>query len=119
MFNIETSDDGVFSIKVSGKLTHSDYKDHLIPVLEGLIERYKKVNLLIEAEGFHGWEWRAAFDDFKTAVKHRKEFGRIAIVGDRQWQENLCKLFGFMVAGEVRYFQHDALAQAKEWVRAK
>ena len=116
MFDIKTSDDGVLSIRLSGKLTHEDYKNHLIPKLESVIEQHKKVCLLVETDDFHGWEWRAAFDDFETGIKHRKEFDRIAIVGDKKWQENLCKLFSLMMVAEVQYFQNNELDTAKQWV---
>ena len=116
MFHIENMEDDVFAIKVSGKLTHQDYRDHLIPALEKMIATNGKIKLLIEAEDFHGWEWQAAFDDLKTGVKYRKDFSRVAIVGDQEWERSLSKLFSFIISGEVCYFSIKQFADAKKWI---
>jgi len=46
----------------------------LIPALEQAIADSDKVGLLIEATDFHGWEWRAAFNDFKAGIKAPQRF---------------------------------------------
>jgi len=116
MFTIENMEDGIFTVKVSGKLTHQDYRQHLIPALEKVIAANGEINLLIEAQDFHGWEWHAAFDDFETGIKYRKKFKRIAIVGDQDWERLLSKLFSFIIAGEVRYFSMEQFTHAKQWL---
>ena len=60
MFIIEPLENNVFTLKVSGKLTHADYRDHLIPALEKAINEHGALRLLIEADNFHGWQWQAA-----------------------------------------------------------
>ena len=61
-----------------------------------------------------GWEARAAWDDFKLGIKHGKEFEKIAIYGNKSWQEIAAKVGSWFVTGEVKYFEHcdDAL----QWI---
>lgn len=119
MFQLEEMKEGVFSVRVSGKLTHQNYQQHLIPALEKAIQQYGQISLLVIAEDFHGWEWQAAWDDIKTGLKHRHHFNRIAIVGEKSWQQNLCKFFGLFMYGEVQYFDLQQLSEAERWVKAE
>lgn len=116
MFHIDTIGENVFSIKVSGKLTHQDYQADLIPALKRTIIEEDDLNLLIEAQECHGWEWQAAFDDLITGIEYRKKFVKIAIVADQDWKRTLSKLFSFIVPGEVRYFTSIELSAAKAWI---
>ena len=119
MFEIQPMHENIMAVKVSGKLTHQDYRDHFIPALEKAIIQHGTICLLLEASDFHGWEWQAAFDDFKTGIKHRKDFAKIAIAGDQAWEENLVRFARFFVNAEVRYFDHSRLDEAKNWLQSK
>jgi|SaaInl4_135m_RNA_FD_contig_21_1818897_length_631_multi_8_in_0_out_0_1 hypothetical protein len=118
MFTLLDLDDSkTLAIKVSDKLTHEDYEKHFIPMLEEHITKHGKVNIFIEAENFQGWEWEAAWDDFKTGIKHRNEFKKVAIVGDKAWEKWLSKTVGLFMDAEVKYFTHDQREEAVKWVK--
>ena len=120
MFEIQ-NENGLFCIKVSGKLTHQDYQEHLIPELEKAIAASPgahEARVLLEAEDFHGWEWRAALDDLKMGIKHRKDFRKIAIVGKKEWEKYLKDIFGLMMTGEIQFYDETDLAAAKTWLAA-
>ena len=59
-----------------------------------------------------GWELRAAWDDFKLGLKHGSEFEKIAIYGNKNWQEIVEKMGGWFISGETKKFDNetDALA---------
>ncbi|MGV3278662.1 STAS/SEC14 domain-containing protein [Rickettsiales bacterium LUAb2] len=115
MFEIKNHEKYIH-IKVSGKLSHNDYIEHLIPTIETAIKNYHKISLLIEATNFHGWEKKAFIDDVQLAIKHRKELNKVAIVGNKTWEIFLSKFFSIFVKADVKYFDISAINQAKQWL---
>ena len=103
-------------LKAVGKLTHNDYKI-IAPMLESAINclEQPKINLLIDASEFEGWELKTAWGDFKLGLKHGDEFYKIAIVGNKKWQKYAAKIGSWFVAGEIQQF--DDLSSAIEWVK--
>ena len=71
-----------------------------------------KVKVLIDGTELEGWEARAAWDDFKLGLKHGSEFDKIAIFGNKNWQQITARIGSWFISGEVRYFEHmdDALS---------
>ena len=115
---IESVGDEVFlSLKAIGKLTHDDYQT-ITPMIDSALEGLTKpsVKVLIDGTELEGWELRAAWDDFRIGLKHGREFEKIAIYGNKNWQEIAAKVGGWFVSGEVRYFAQcdDALAWLRE-----
>jgi len=103
------------SLKVRGKLTHEDYKI-ITPMIDSALSGVTepKVNALIDGSELEGWELRAAWDDFKIGLKHGREFKKIAIFGNKKWQEILSKVGSWFVSGEVQYF--DNADHALSWL---
>ena len=115
---IERVNDAIFlSLKAVGKLTHDDY-EKITPMIGSALEGVKapKVKVFIDASELEGWELRAAWDDFKIGLKHGNDFGKIAIYGNRKWQEYAARVGNWFVSGEVRSFDNaeDALAWLQE-----
>ena len=71
-----------------------------------------RVKVLIDGTELEGWELRAAWDDFRLGLKHGNEFVKIAIHGNKRWQQMAARVGAWFVSGEVRYFddREDALA---------
>jgi hypothetical protein len=105
------------SLKAVGKLTHEDYKI-ITPMIDSALEGIKdpKINAIIDGTELEGWELRAAWDDFKLGLKHGSEFEKIAIVGNKKWQENTAKIGSWFISGEVQYFQSHI--DALDWLNA-
>ncbi|MCP4009844.1 MAG: STAS/SEC14 domain-containing protein [Proteobacteria bacterium] len=104
---IERIDNAFFlSLKAIGKLTHEDYET-IVPMLDSALEGIKdpRINALIDGTELEGWELRAAWDDFKLGLKHGSQFEKIAIVGNRKWQEYSAKMGSWFISGEVKYFE--------------
>lgn len=94
------------SLKAVGKLTHEDYKK-ITPMIDSALEGVKdpKVKAFIDGSELEGWEIRAAWDDFKLGLKHGGEFDKIAIFGNKKWQEYTAKIGSWFISGEVKYFE--------------
>ena len=83
--------------------------------LEGIND--PTVNVLIDGTEMEGWELRAAWDDFKLGLKDGSEFKKVAIYGNKNWQEIAAKIGSWFIAGEIKYFNNDKDAIA--WLKEK
>ncbi|MBB5211237.1 STAS/SEC14 domain-containing protein [Microbulbifer hydrolyticus] len=111
-----TGDERVLlSLYARGKLEHEDYET-LVPMLESAIAGmdHPKVDVLFDMRDLTGWEIRAAWDDLKLGLKHGRQFNRVAMVGDKQWQEVAAKVGSWFIGGEAKIF--DDRAQAVAWL---
>lgn len=106
-----TGDKFFLSLKAQGKLTHEDYET-ITPMIDSALSVVTDptVNVLIDGTELEGWEMRAAWDDFKLGLKHGNEFERIAIYGNKKWQESVAKMGGWFISGEVKYFETESAA---------
>lgn len=113
-----TGNDFFLSLKATGKLTHADY-EKINPMIDSALEGVKepKIKAFIDASELEGWELRAAWDDFKLGLKHGSEFEKIAIFGNKKWQEISAKVGSWFVSGEIKYF--DSETQALNWLQQK
>jgi len=108
--------DFYMTLKPVGKLTHDDYQA-ITPMIDDALQGIKtpQVRVLVDATDFDGWELRAAWDDFKLGLKHGNAFEKMALVGDRRWQEKMAKIAGWFMSGESRYF--DNVGDAIAWLK--
>lgn len=106
---IERSGSHIFlSIRALGKLTHADYQE-ITPMIDAALSEVKQpqVKALVDVSDSDGWEPRAAWDDFKLGLKHRNEFVKIAIYGNKNWQEISAKIGSWFISGEVKSFDNE------------
>ena len=104
---IDRINDQIFiSMRVVGTLTHDDYK-RITPMFDAALSTVDdpKAKVLLDMTEFTGWELRAAWDDFKLGLRHGSDFHKIAMVGDKRWQEWAAKIGSWFISGEARYFE--------------
>ena len=108
-----TGDNFFLTLRAVGKLTHEDYQT-ITPMLDSALEGVTapKIRALIDGTELQGWELRAAWDDFKLGLKHGKEFEKIAIVGNKDWQELAAKVGKWFISGKVKSFEDEGEALA-------
>jgi hypothetical protein len=96
------------SLKAVGTLTHDDYQK-ITPLIDSALEGITdpSINALIDGTELDGWEPRAAWDDFKIGLKHGSQFNKIAIHGNKRWQEMAAKIGSWFISGEVRFFDNE------------
>ncbi|WP_439147901.1 STAS/SEC14 domain-containing protein [Vibrio sp.] len=105
----------IIVFKAKGKLTHEDYQA-MMPILNTTIEETdsSSLKMLVDISTLTGWELRAAWDDFKLGLELNSKIDKIAIYGDKSWQEMASKVGSWFVSGEIKSFEdHDS---AKEWL---
>ncbi|MFT6897388.1 MAG: hypothetical protein ACJA13_001794 [Paraglaciecola sp.] len=113
---IERVDNQFFlTLKAVGKLTHEDYLI-ITPMLDSALGEVKEPNVkaLIDCTELQGWELRAAWDDLKLGLKHGNEFKKVAIYGNKGWQEITAKVGTWFISGEVEYFTEKQ--KALDWL---
>jgi hypothetical protein len=114
--NLETQDGHkILAVRASDKLTKEDY-EHFIPEVERLIKQEGKIRLLFEMHDFHGWEAGALWEDIKFDFKHFADIERLAMVGEKKWEEwmaTFCKPF---TSAQVRYFDQNQAEDARRWI---
>lgn len=105
----------LLTIEVSGKLTKSDY-ERFAPEVEELIRNRGKLRVLVVMRDFHGWEAGALWEDIKFDIKHFSDIERLALVGDKKWEQGMAAFCKPFTTAKVRYFPTDALDNARTWV---
>ena len=112
-----TGDRFFLTLKAVGKLTHDDYQT-ITPMIDAALEGVPSpaIHCLIDGTEMEGWEPRAAWDDFRLGLKHGRAFERVAIYGNKHWQEIAAKVGAWLVSGEVRYFEN--CEEALDWLNS-
>ena len=102
-------------MKLQGKLHHRDY-EVMIPVVERAIEAAgeKELDLLVDMRDFEGWSFEAALDDLRFGLKIKDKFQKIAVVGNKKWEEISVDLFRHLSKGEMRFFE--SMDEARNWI---
>ncbi|CAH6783411.1 STAS/SEC14 domain-containing protein [Vibrio chagasii] len=109
------SGETIIVFKAKGKLTHDDYQA-MIPILKTTIKEIDSsaLKMLVDISTLTGWELRAAWDDFKLGLELNSKIDKIAICGDKSWQELASKVGSWFVSGDIKSFEeHDP---AIEWL---
>jgi len=101
------------TLKAVGKLTHQDY-EVITPMIDAALQGVQdpKVKAILDVTEMQGWELRAAWDDFRLGLKHGSEFDKVAIYGNKDWQQLAAKVGSWFISGDARFFDNrdDALA---------
>lgn len=107
--------DNILGFRMSGKLHDEDYKT-FVPTVEAAIDQHGKVRMLAHFHEFHGWDMHALWDDIKFATKHCTEIERIAMVGEKTWQEWMTKVCKPFTMAKLKYFDASDLQAAWDWL---
>lgn len=106
----------LLEVQLSGKLHDADYKE-FVPAVDAAVAAHGKVRMLVRLHDFHGWDLHALWDDTKFAATHCNAIERLAIVGEKKWEEWMAKVCKPFTRAKVKYFDAVELASAGEWLR--
>jgi hypothetical protein len=106
----------VLGFRMSGKLHDEDYKK-FVPMIDAAVAKEGKLRLLAQFHDFHGWDLHALWDDTKFATTHCREIERIAMVGEKKWQEWMAKVCKPFTMAKIRYFDAAEADSAWKWLR--
>ena len=103
-------------VQLSGKLSRPDYRQ-LLGALTSAISSSGKIKVLALLHHFHGIEPGAIWDDLKFDVSHFNDIERLAIVGDRRWEQWIAMGRPFTTA-EIQFFPIEQEQEARAWAAA-
>lgn len=109
------SSDKVLGFKMSGKLHDEDYKK-FVPLVDDAIAKSGKVRMLAQFHDFHGWDLHALWDDIKFSTTHCTKIERIALVGEKKWEEWMAKVCKPFTMAKIKYFDASQIESAKAWL---
>ncbi len=115
---LERSSGAVLGFRMTGKLHDEDYKK-FVPEVDAVIGAHEKVRLLASFEDFHGWDMHALWDDTKFSMTHFNKIDRIALVGEKKWEEWMAIVCKPFTLAKVKYFDAGEIDAAWEWVEEK
>ncbi|WP_372603318.1 STAS/SEC14 domain-containing protein [Actibacterium sp.] len=109
----------VLALSASGCVTHDDYEQVIMPLVDQKIASQGKLKLLyLLGPEFESYSAGAAWDDARLGVMHLADFARIAIVTDKKWIRRGVKMFAPLIRCPVQLFDTKDLAAAKAWITA-
>jgi hypothetical protein len=109
------SSDKVLGFKMSGKLHDEDYQK-FVPLIDAAVAKAGKVRLLAQFHDFHGWDAHALWDDIKFSTTHCTKIERIALVGEKKWEEWMAKVCKPFTMAQIKYFDAAEAEKAWTWV---
>ena len=80
------------------------------------MNRGQKVRWYFEMENFSGWKFNAFWKDLKMDMSHADDYEKIAMVGDKKWQDWITQFMKPFTNAEIRYFDSEQKEEAKEWI---
>jgi hypothetical protein len=113
---LEKSTDTILGFELSGKLHDDDYKN-LVPTVDAAIAAHGRVRLLAHFVDFHGWDLHALWDDIKFSTTHCNKMDRIALEGDKRWEEWMSKVCKPFTMAHIRYFDASKIEDAWKWLQ--
>lgn len=114
---IEKAGGKIVEVHVSGKLDEAAY-EQFTPQIESLIKRHGKIRMLLYLHDFQGWTASALWEDLKFDWKHFSDIERLAMVGESKWQAGMATFCKPFTTAEIKYFNHDHLAEARQWIES-
>jgi hypothetical protein len=114
MIDITVTDNTVFTTS-TGKLVEKDY-EKILPIVNGLIKKYDAIRWYFEMRDFEGWSLEAFWKDIKFDLVHASDFEKIAMVGEKKWQEALTVLMKPFTKAKIKFFPLEEKDKAAKWI---
>ena len=68
---------------------------------------------------FHGWTAGGLWEDLKFDLRHFRDIERLAMVGDKQWEQGVSVFCRPFTTAKVRYFDEAAIQEARTWLAGR
>lgn len=118
MLTIDRRLDGVLHILADAQLTADDF-DSFVPRFEALAGKGPAAMLIELGPGFSGWSAGGLWQDLRFDAAHMRQFGRIAVLGDKRWEKWGTQASAPLFPGEMRFFEREERRAAEEWLRER
>ena len=83
-----------------------------------LVEQYGKVRWYYAMQDFEGWALESWIKELKMDIKYANDIEKLAMVGDKKWEEWMTEFIKPFTSAEVKYFDLSEKVEAMKWVKA-
>jgi hypothetical protein len=112
----KTSGDQIVSLELYASVSDSE-KARLSAFLEGRIAQSGKIRILLFLENYPARDTaESLFEDINFIKVHADKIERMAVVGERAWQDTWIALFGLFGRMETAYFASSDKGKALRWL---
>ncbi len=105
----------LISLKISGKISKNEV-EKIHSRIHEILKENNKVDFYFEMEDFDGYTLKGFWEDIKVDSAHISDYGKMAFVGEKKWQEWAAKATNFFTSSEVKYFDLNDKELAKTWI---
>ena len=113
----EVVPDKFLEFDLQGKLSREDY-ERFGPETERTIHEHGRIRVLVKMIGFDGWDAGALWEDIDWKARHFNHIEQLAIVGEKTWHPWMTGFCRPFTSARVRYFTHEQLDEARQWLNA-
>lgn len=113
---IPVSETNLVAFRLSGRFEHADYQA-LLQRIDELRQGEARLSVLLELVDFVGWDLASTWQDLRLDRYPTEAFERIAIVGHGTLQRWMTLISAPFLQASTRFFEHDRLAEAWDWLR--
>ncbi len=115
---LETTKENLIAVKLEGKISKSDV-EKIHALIHKILQSDNKVDFYFEMHNFQGYDLQGLWADIKVDTSHISDYGKMAFVGEKNWQEWAVKATDLFTGSEVKYFDLENKEEAKKWVNRK
>jgi hypothetical protein len=107
----------IITVKISGVLKRAELEQMERAAIE-VMESVPKVRFLILTESFQGWDKKDNWEDVSFQSQHDDQIEKIAIVGEKRWQDLTEAFVGKGLRSiDIRFFTLSEAALARTWIQ--
>ncbi|SDR69607.1 SpoIIAA-like [Gillisia sp. Hel1_33_143] len=115
---LELTKNNIIATRAEGKLTDMDI-EKIHPLIHAILDRKMKVRWYFEMENFTGWNLPGLWEDLKMDTAHANDYEKIAMVGEKKWQDWITQFMKPFTNAEIKYFNMDQKEEAKSWIESQ
>jgi hypothetical protein len=104
-------------VTASGKLTDDDH-EMFMKHMETLIERWGRLRMLFRLDDFEGWDVPSLWNEIRFELQHKKDLKRVAVIGEKKWEEWATRFSRLLTGTDVRYFSREEADEGRRWLEA-
>lgn len=112
---LDFTQNNIIATRATGKVTGEDY-ERLKPMLDNITSKGQKIRWYYELQNEEGFDMGAILEDLKVDIQHASDYEKIAVVGDKKWQETVTKAFRPFTNANVHFFEMNEKQEARHWI---
>ena len=111
----KTEKSNLISATINGKISKEDI-EKIHPLIHNIVENGDKVDFFFELVDFEGYDFKGIWADLKVDAAHISDYGKMAIVGEKEWQHWAARATDVFTNSEVKYFNITKKEEARRWI---